>query len=457
MITLTTKCGKIQGNLKNDVMEFLGVPYATASRFEYAVPVTKWSQGDGSPGSAIFNATAFGNSCPQYRAYYPHFENPARAFYYREFRENQTFIYSEDCLNCNIYAPSKPGKYPVIIYIHGGGFDSGTNCESPFRGDAFARLGIVTVFINYRVGVFGYFTHEKIQQQFGRDGNFGLDDQLTAIKWVKENIGDFYGDSENITLMGQSAGAISIQYLCCNQKNAGLFKNVVMMSGGGKFPDFALPRQPEVTREYWNAFMNAGGVNSFEEFKNLDSQKIFDALDVFKPTRKDNSYNTMPVVDGVLLDKSVKELIKNPLNVNYMLGYTNNDMYGPVLAFVGNKFIKKNSGYIYYFDADPKGDSTKAFHSSDLRYMFNTFESSWRPYNDDDRQLSEVMQRYITNFVINGNPNDESLPEWKKTGRKAMHFCLRKTENQDLKNQFKMVHPSYFVLLMNMLKHSKLV
>lgn len=452
MITLQTKCGQINGIEKENCNAFLGVPYATAARFQYAKPITQWN----SP----LDATKNGPACPQFRAYYPHFENPKRKFFHKEFRQGLEFAYDENCLNLNIFTPkqitnsistedkSAQSKYPVIIYIHGGGFDSGCNCENPFDGEAFAKLGIITVFINYRVGVLGYFCNPEIQNQFGRNGNFGLDDQLTAIKWIKNNIEAFGGDSKNITIMGQSAGAISIQYLCCNPDNSGLFKNAVMMSGGGKFPEFSLPRQPEKTYEYWDSFMKAAGVSDFHELKNLPVEKFFDTLEKFRPTRKDNTYNTMPVVDGVLIPDSISTLIKNPLKVNYMLGYTNCDMYAPLMGIINHKYAKQTNAYLYYFDVDAKGDNSKAFHSSDLHFMFHTLEKSWRPYTEQDYKISELMEKYVANFARTGNPNDyqNPLPKWKNNGQ-ALHFCPN--------SKIKMTRCHFFKLLHNMITGGK--
>ncbi|MCR4742179.1 MAG: carboxylesterase family protein [Treponema sp.] len=453
MITLKTKCGNVKGIENQNGYQFLGLPYAKAGRFEYAKMTENWE--------GTFDASHNGPCCPQTRTYYEHLENPARYFYYREFRDGIKFTYDEDCLNCNIFTPKEPGKYPVIIYFHGGSFNSGSNSEEPFDGQGFAKRGIVTVFVNYRVGLFGYMSHQEIQKKYGRNGNFGFDDQYTAIKWVKENISDYYGDPENITLMGQSAGAIAIQYLCLSKKCQGLFKNAVMMSGGGKFPDFSLPRKAEDTQNYWLEFMQACGCPDFDEFKKIDCQKIFDVMEEFKKNHKDNMFNTMPVIDGYLLDSPVKEAIKNPLKINYMLGYTNSDMYAPLLAYVNHKYVKKNSGYLYYFDINLKGDKMKAFHSADLRFMFNRLKESWRPFDEKDQEIADLMQDYLANFARNGNPNGKNLegkelPLWKKTGRKAIHLKLRK-ENQKQNSQIKMTSPHYFRLFWNFITQLNLI
>lgn len=428
-----TPLGEIRGLDNGTCLEFRGVPFGRAGRFEYAEPVTGW---DG-----VLDATAFGPGCPQNRAVHEHLEDPVRLFYKKEYREGSEFTYSEDCLNLNVYAPYEAEGAPVILFFYGGGFDSGLNAENPFDGSGWARRGAVAVMANYRVGPLGYLTHEEIQKKYGRDGNFGLDDQLTALRWVRAHIAAFGGDPDNVTLMGQSAGAISVQYLCLNPAHRGLFRRAVMMSGGGLFPRFALPRPAESTRDYWLQFMELAGCRSFEELKAAPLADIFEAVERIKALRKDTIYHTMPVVDGALLPGPVDRLIESPLPLDYLIGYTNNDMYAPVMAYIGNKFGRKNGAYLYWFDLDAPGDDNRAFHSSDLRYMFGTLDRSWRPYEQRDWEVSGQMMDYLVNFARTGDPNGPGLPPWRK-GKPALRIGPKGT---------KMGHVSYYKLLKNML------
>ena len=424
--------GEIRGLDNGTCLEFRGVPFGRAGRFEYAEPVEQWN--------GVLDATAFGPGCPQNRAVHEHLEDPVRLFYKKEYREGSEFTYSEDCLNLNIYAPYEAKGAPVILFFYGGGFDSGLNAENPFDGSGWAQRGAVAVMANYRVGPLGYLTHEEIQKKYGRDGNFGLDDQLVALRWVREHISAFGGDPDNVTLMGQSAGAISVQYLCLNPAHRGLFRRAVMMSGGGLFPRFALPRPAESTRDYWLQFMELAGYRSFEELKTAPLTDIFEAVERIKALRKDTIYHTMPVVDGALLPGPVDRLIESPLPVDYLIGYTNNDMYAPVMAYIGNRFGRKNGAYLYYFDLDAPGDDNRAFHSSDLRYMFGTLDRSWRPYGQRDREASGQMMDYLVNFARTGDPNGPGLPPWRK-GKPALRIGPKGTN---------MGHVSYYKLLKNM-------
>ena len=421
-VTLESSCGTLKGNERENCFEFLGVPYARAGRFEYASPVESWS--------GVLDATRPGLACPQNRAWHEHLENPTRRFYKKEFREGSVFSYGEDCLNLNIFTPKRAKNCPVVLFIHGGGFDSGINSEDPFDGAGLAARGIVTVFINYRLGPLGWLTHEKIEERYGRDGNFGLDDQLTAIRWVKAHIASFGGDGENITLLGQSAGAISIQYHCLNRANAGLFRHAAMMSGGGMFPRFALPRRAEDTRAYWREFMAIAGCGGLDELKEASLDTLFDAVEEIRKRRRDNTYNTMPVIDGKLIAAPIDELIKDPLPLDYLLGYTNNDMYAPVMAFIGDRFAKANGAYVYYFDLDAPGDENGAFHSCDLRYVFETLPGSWRPYGARDYEASAQLAQYLADFARCGDPNGGNLPPWRPSAKncaRVLRFAPRGT------------------------------
>ena len=399
-------CGMLLGNERESCLEFLGVPFARAERFAYASPVERWE--------GVLDATQPGPGCPQNRAVHEHLEHPTRRFYKREFREGCDFTYSEDCLNLNIFTPKEAKNCPVVLFFYGGGFDSGLNSEAAFDGAGLAARGIVTVFANYRVGPLGYLTHEEIRAKTGRDGNFGLDDQLTAIRWVRAHIADYGGNPENLTLLGQSAGAISIQYLCLNPANAGLFRRAAMLSGGGLFPKFALPRRAEDTHEYWLDFMREAGCETLDALRSAPLEALFDAVEALKVRRKDNTYNTMPVVDGLLIPAPVDELIRAPLSLDYLITYTNTDMYAPVMAYIGNRFAKANRAFVSFFDLDAPGDKNGAFHSSDLRYVFETLDGSWRPYGARDREAAAQMADYLANFARSGDPNGPGLPLWER-------------------------------------------
>ena len=433
-VVLNTKMGAIRGNERTDCFEFLGVRYARAERFEYAKAEDTF---DGE-----YDATHFGPVCPQTRTYYEHLENPERLFYYKEYRQGIKFYYSEDCLNMNIYTPKKAEKCPVLVFFHGGGFDSGANWESPFDGGAYAGHGVIAVFPTYRVGVLGYMTHEEIFKKYGHEGNFGLDDMYVCLNWIKNHIEDFGGDPDNVTVMGQSAGAISVQDMCLNPMFDPLFKRAIMLSGAGLFPKFGRPRIAETTREYWLQYMDIVGAESLDDLKQMDIRKLIDGIEDIREARNDGIYNTMPVVDGYLIPKPVGELINNPLKKDYMIGYTNNDMGALILAKISRDFAWKNNGYLYYFDINGPGDDHNgAFHSCDLRYVFGTLEKSFRPYGIHDYEVSGQMIGYITGFAKTGNPNGDGRPNWERGKGKTL--CIGK--------KVKMGHDNKLKLFINMI------
>lgn len=409
--SLKTSLGTIKGIEKESSYAFFGLPYGKANRFEYAEEVTSWGDMD---------ATKFGEACIQKRCYYEHLEIPERAFYHKEFREGIEFKYSEDCLRFDVYTPKDAKNSPVIVFIHGGGFDSGATSESAFSGEALASRGIITVFIQYRVGVFGYFTHQMIKEKYGHEGNFGLSDQILALSFIKKHIEEFGGDKDNITVMGQSAGAMSIQCLLYSEKCAGLFQKAVMISGAGLFPKIASPKPVEERREYWLDLMKQSGAKSFEEFVVMDPKTIFDALEIVKKRRKDNQISTMTMVDHYYLPDSMDKLMKKRIDIPTIVSFTNNDMYTALLAYMAMKYAHKNKAYCYYFDVNAKGDDNLAFHSSDLRYLFGTLASSWRPYDETDYKISALMMDYLSNFAKTGDPNGDKLPLWKIEKGKAL-------------------------------------
>ena len=147
----------------------------------------------------------------------------------------------------------------------------------------------------------------------------------------------------------------------------------------------------------------------------------------------------MPVVDGVLIPKPVDELIRSPLPIDYLIGYTNHDMYAPVLTYISDRFAKETGAYVYYFDVDAPGDKNHAFHSADIRYLFETLSDSWRPYTPRDYEIAGQMADYLANFAKCGDPNGDGLPAWSRVRPHAAADVLRFTPKET-----KMSHPNYF-------------
>ena len=205
---ISTPCGQLQGGPGRvpGTAAYKGIRYATAGRWEYPKQVTSWE--------GIYDATRYGHCSYQPRAFYNEEEVPEKQFYYVEFRKGETYTYSEDCLFLNVFTPAdaQPGdNLPVLVYIHGGGFTGGCGHEKHFDGPEWPTRGVIGVTLNYRLGPMGFVTLPELKEEAGYTGNYGLFDQMTAICWVKSNISAFGGNPENITIMGQSAGAMSVQ------------------------------------------------------------------------------------------------------------------------------------------------------------------------------------------------------------------------------------------------------
>lgn len=217
---VTVDTGKLAGVSRDGVDIFKGIPYAAPPvgelRWEAPAPAADWQ--------GVRDASAFGPICPQ----------PARPDGKRAAGYGNT--QSEDCLYLNVWAPAHARHAPVMVWIHGGAFRFGSG-ESPlYDGTAFAKDGVVLVTLNYRLGLLGFFAHPALtrEAQPGAPlGNYGLMDQMAALRWVQNNIASFGGDPGNVTVFGESAGGSSILYLFAAPTARGLFAKAIVESGGG--------------------------------------------------------------------------------------------------------------------------------------------------------------------------------------------------------------------------------
>ena len=408
---VNTPCGAVRGvaSRVSGTVAFKGIRYATAGRWEYPKPVTHW---DG-----IYDASAYGACCYQPRSFYNEEENLKKVFYYNEFRKGETYTYSEDCQFLNIFAPENAeegDKLPVLIYIHGGGFTGGCGHEKHFDGPVWPAKGIIGVTLNYRLGPLGFLCLPELKEEAGFTGNYGLFDQLTAIRWVKDNISAFGGDPENMTIMGQSAGAMSVQQHSLSPLSEGLFQKAIMCSGGGV--NRILTATPAEKRyEYWQTAMKYAGCETLDEFRAIAPAKLFEAWDQTK--KEFHNPGCFPCIDGRLVVGGGTELLKagKQHKIPYMAGSTSEDMMPPILLSMSRKWCAAQDvpSYTWYFDRQLPGDDHGAWHSADLWYWFGTLENCWRPMEQKDRELCEQMVSYLCNFVRSGNPNKTGeLPTW---------------------------------------------
>jgi len=411
---VNTPCGPLRGceGHTAGIAAYKGIRYATAGRWEYPRQVTSWE--------GTYDATAYGNCSYQPRAFYNEEENLKKIFYYNEFRKGETYTYSEDCLFLNIWTPAdarEGNKLPVLVYIHGGGFTGGCGHEKHFDGPAWPLHGVIAVTLNYRLGPMGFICLPELKEEAGFTGNYGLFDQMTAIQWVRDNIASFGGDPNAITIMGQSAGGMSVQQHCLSPLTEGLFSKAVMSSGGG-VNKLMSPQAPEKSYDFWKAVMDRCSCATLAEFRAVEPVKLFEAWQTAKKEVKGGATSCSPVMDGRFVVGSGYDLLTAGKHhqIPYMCGSTSEDVMPPMIYAMGRSWCEaqKKPSFAWFFNRQLPGDDNGAWHSSDLWYWFGTLRNSWRPWAEKDHQLSELMVSYLTNFVKTGDPNGDDLPKWKR-------------------------------------------
>ncbi len=430
--TRNTPCGPIIGCGCQwpGVAAYKGIRYATAGRWEYPTPVTRWE--------GTYQATAYGAACYQPRSFYDEAQVPEKAFYYNEFRRGEHYDYSEDCLFLNVWTPADAGpdaKLPVLFYIHGGGFTGGCGHEKHFDGPAWPTKGVVAVTVNYRLGPLGFACLPELSAEAGHTGNYGLYDQLCALQWVHDNIAAFGGDPDRVTLMGQSAGAMSVQQLCLSPLTRGLAAGAVMSSGGGVGEEFAATPAPD-HYAFWQAVMRRAGCADLAEFRALAPQALFAAWQQEKAA-DGGRMRTAPVIDGRLIPRDGMAAARrgDQLPIPYLMGSTSEDIVPPIVHRMAKGWCRlqadqgRPAAYAWFFDRRLPGDGNGAWHSSDLWYWFGTLDHCWRPMTAKDRLLSEQMVQYLTNFARTGDPNGGGLPRWEAV-RKGQSKVLRLGEGE---------------------------
>ena len=430
---ITTPCGKIKGTegRVKGVIAYKGIRYATAGRFEYPVQIRHW---DG-----IYDATEYGNCAYQPRSFYNEEDVPEKAFYFNEFRRGETYTYSEDCLFLNVFVPenAKAGdKLPVLLYIHGGAFLGGCGHEKHFDCPQWPLHGVIGVTINYRLGPLGFMALPQLVDSEGRVGNYGLYDQHTAICWVKDNIKAFGGDPDKITIMGQSAGAMSVSQQCLSPLSHGLFRGAVMSSGCGVHKMMNCKARQEAY-PFWQEFMKRCGCNTVEELKEASPEQIINTFQKIRKKVKGGGSALFPIIDnGLVVDKGTNIVARGEqMQIPYMCGLTSQDVLSPILYQMAGDWCKKQemAAYGWFFDRQLPGDDCGAWHSSDLWYWFGTLDHSWRPFTVKDQELSRQMVTYLCNFVKTGNPNDDGLLNW-QTYKNSGKFLLLGEKNTHMGN-----------------------
>lgn len=420
-IEIKTDLGIVEGELKSECMIFRGIPYAEAPvgerRFKIPSKKASWT--------GVKKCLEFGPQCPQ--------ADPTGGFYGKEFYTDERYPLpqqDEDCLYLNIWAPNKKGKYPVAFWIHGGAFDHGFSSEMEFDGEKFAGNGVILVTINYRVGVFGFFADTLLAKEnnFRTSGNYGLLDQITALRWVYDNIESFGGDRDRITVFGQSAGAMSVQALISSGLTKGLIHAAIMQSGGGVNNGLAHTLKMEEAYAVSNKIKQLCKAKTIAQMRKVPAKKLVTILPELYKDAGGLAFG--PVVDGYVLKEDVSSALENNRvhDIPYMLGITANDITveegsdarksqlfkGCVDFADGRNTFSKKPVYLYYFSRRLPGDEAGAFHSSELWYVFGTLDRCWRPMVARDYRISEQMISAWTSFMKTDCPDAQWKPYTKK-------------------------------------------
>jgi para-nitrobenzyl esterase len=304
-----TDAGSVEGSASADgkVQIFKGIPYAAppvgALRWKEPQPVPAWQ--------GVKKTTEFGARCAQGNVYSDMvFRDPAP---------------SEDCLYLNVWTPkaSLDAKLPVMVWIHGGGFQAGATSEPRQDGEHLAHRGVVVVSMNYRLGIFGFFSHPELTKESPHraSGNYGLLDQAAALQWVRKNIAAFGGDPENVTIFGESAGSFSVSALMASPISKGLIHRAIGESGA--FFGRTLPAKPLSESEQDGAkFGSSIGADSLEKLRAMSSQETLDAASADK-----NAFHFGPNIDGYFFPESPAEIYAkgNEAHIALLAGWNHDE------------------------------------------------------------------------------------------------------------------------------------
>jgi para-nitrobenzyl esterase len=380
---------------------------------------------------------------------------------------------SEDCLYLNVWTPKQRKEpLPVLVYFYGGGFVAGSGSEPRYDGASMASKGIVTVTINYRLNIFGFFAHPELSEEasYNASGNYGLLDQHAALVWVRENIAAFGGDPEKITIAGESAGSISVSAQMASPLSRELIAGAIGESGASINPTLA-PVSLEDAEKLGVKFMKDAGYSSINELRALSAEELFDAYIASQ------RFGFPTVVDGYFLPATLPEIFEagKQAMVPLLVGWNSAEIPGMAFMqgepYTSENFIKRikerfasdhqtvldlyphatpqeveqsatdlaSDQFISYstwkwFDLHRKNSNQPVYrylfsrirpvpegspapfgapHASEIEYaMGNLPLVEVFNWTEKDYQTSQYMQEYFANFIRSGNPNGPGLPEW---------------------------------------------
>ena len=416
---VTIATGTLKGVEADHIVSFKGIPFAAPPvgplRWRAPQPARPWK--------GVRDASAYANDCMQLP--FPSDAAPLGT------------PPAEDCLYANVWKPAgAKGKLPVMVWIYGGGFVNGGSSPPTYSGAELAKQGIMVVSFNYRLGRFGTFAHPlltnadvDLKDPMGAQiGNYGFMDQLAALKWVQRNIAAFGGDPTKVTIIGESAGGMSVHFLLTSPMAKGLFARAVIQSGGdgGGMGETDLATVEKIGI----AFAASKGIAeqdpaALEKLRALPAEQVVDGLNVATMGQSAMRTASEPFADGKLaVDVRAAYASGRFAHVPVMIGATSDDIGGP-----NGKMIKgardlasviadKGVPVLYYrfsYVADSvNGPGIKgASHASDIPYFFDTVAIKYGAATTDrDRAVGATISAGLVNFVKRGDPNGKGLPLW---------------------------------------------
>lgn len=463
------------------VRSFKGIPYAKppVGRLRWRPPAAA------SGWKGVRDAGHFGASCIQ-----PPW--PARSIY-----NDDIAGFSENCLFLNVWAPLHARRAPVIVWIHGGGYVFGSSSEPYYDGTNFAAHGIVFVSLNYRLGVLGWLALPALsaQSSHGASGNYGLLDQIQALKWVKRNIAAFGGDPANVTIMGESSGGVSVTYLLASPLARGLFAKAIGESLGIasvpelKKADYGLPSAESIGTRIEKDLH----ATSLAALRAMDATKLNDAA-------LEAGYDPAGTIDGWVLPHQVVEVLdlEAEAHVPVLMGFNAGELqtlpgflpslpsssavyeqeirarYGDlageflrlypasdirasmmaaerdaIFAWGAERIVRDEAAvgepsYLYFFDHGypaARAEGLRAFHASEIPYVFGRIGpgaprlANWpRAQGPAEEALSRAMISYWTSFARTGVPKSRGNPDWATFAPHGsyMHFAAKPELATDL-------------------------
>lgn len=460
--------GAIRGVFEDNAIKFRAIPYAQPPvgllRWRAPHPLPHWK--------GVRTAARRGAACMQ---------PPMAAGPYNR----GDIDMSEDCLTLDVTAPKNVRKAPVMVWIHGGTLIWGSAQSSMYDGRAFARRGIILVSINYRLGVLGYLAHPELSKENreGISGNYGLQDQIAALRWIRDNIGSFGGDPSNVTIFGESAGALSVAYLLASPPARGLFSKAISQSGYL----FTMPELRRATYEWPSAEASgtaiAGklGAASIMALRQMDARKLtvastaagfipFGTIDGRFLTRQlvdtldRGEQAPVPLVAGMNSgeSRSLRQLLP-PLPASaaayeadirsryrdvaeaYLRLYPAADLEkarldasrDAIYSWAAERIVRAQvrraqPSYLYFFGHSyPAADAAglTGFHASEVPFVFGNLAATppgWPKIGGapSQQKMADAMLDYWTSFARSGVPRAHGAPRWLPfgTGRAFMSF-----------------------------------